>query len=98
MCIRDRWLYGQSQNGGGLASAQAQPLLARIRGVAGVRVVVPVYEPVAHGNGGFSDGLVPAAEWARLGIYGRVRTTSATAGPGPGGAVVSVPTAPLQTG
>lgn len=93
-----QWLYGQGQKGGGLAPAHAQPLLARVRGLAGVRVVVPVYEPATHGNGEFSDGLVPASDWARLGVYGRVKITGATADGGPGGGVVTVPTAPLQTG
>jgi hypothetical protein len=93
-----QWLYGQGQKGGGLAPAQAQPLLARVRGLAGVRVVVPVYEPATHGNGEFSDGLVPASDWARLGVYGGVKITGATADGGPSGGVVTVPTAPLQTG
>jgi hypothetical protein len=93
-----QWLYGQGQKGGGVAPAQAQPLLARVRGLAGVRVVVPVYEPATHGNGEFSDGLVPASDWARLGVYGGVKITGATADGGPSGGVVTVPTAPLQTG
>lgn len=81
------------EKGGGLAPGRAQPLLAHLRGLAGVRLVVPVYAPAHPAAGDQSArGLVAAADWARLGIYGRARTAHAA------GAVVSVPTSSLLLG
>jgi hypothetical protein len=71
-----------------------QELIARLRGLAGVHVVLPIYaiQSASNGSGSVGDprGLVAAADWDRLGVYGRVN--------GPGGATVSVPADQLLNG
>jgi hypothetical protein len=61
-----------TQPRGALAPRQAAPLLARLRGLPGVRVVVPLYARRAGGGPNVTDptGLVSAAAWDRLAVYG----------------------------
>ncbi len=63
-----------TQDKGALAPAQAQPLLARLRGLRGVQTVVPVYAQRAHSGPNVTDstGLVAAAVWDRLAVFGPV--------------------------
>lgn len=89
---------------GALAPAQAQPLLQRLRDLAGVRHVLPVYGTPGGGgaddsSGGADDsggwsGLVPAADWDRLGVYGPAQGAGADAAR----AVVTVPADTLLNG
>jgi hypothetical protein len=63
-----------TQPQGALAAEQATPLLARLRGLRGVGAVVPLYARRAHSGPNVTDstGLVPAAAWDRLAVYGPV--------------------------
>jgi hypothetical protein len=56
---------------GGLAPAQAAPLLSRLEGLDGVRAVVPVYS-AGSDEAAKSRGLVPTAAWKALGVHGSV--------------------------
>ena len=91
-------MYPAREDAGALAPAQARPLLQRLGGLAGARQVVPVYEPSDDGGGaadaGDSNGLVAAADWGRLGVYGPARSAVAMVAQ----AVVTVPTDTLLDG
>jgi hypothetical protein len=75
-----------------------QELIARLRGLDGVRVVLPIYTLASASDGsaagaqsvGDPRGLVAAADWDRLGVYGKVR--------GAAGAAVVVPADQLLNG
>ena len=71
-----------------------QELITRLRGLDGVRVVLPIYTVQSATNGpqsvGDPQGLVAAAAWDRLGVYGRVD--------GKAGATVIVPADELLNG
>jgi cell division protein FtsX len=78
-----------------LQPAQAQPLLSELRGLEGVRLVVPVSSPEGSLADEGADGLVAAADWRRLGVYG---SATGIGGPVAADAVVTVPTDDLLLG
>ncbi len=82
--------FPAKEDAGALAPVRAQALLARLHRVTGVRVVLPVYAPGHQADPGDAHGLVPAAEWVRLGVYGPVRDGAGDHAAGRA-AVVTVP-------
>lgn len=74
------------------APQNAQELIARLRGLRGVRMVLPVYATGPANDGMSPDGLVPAADWARLSVYGPVQGRITA------GAAVTVPADELLRG
>ena len=104
-------LFPARDGAGAIAPARAQPLLQRLRDLAGVRQVLPVYE--TPGDAGADDtgvgaddtgagpddtggasGLVSAADWDRLRVYGPAQGGAT----GLAQAVVTVPVDTLLNG